>query len=445
ARDHRYVSDPSDGSTYHVWVEDREIAPGNPRSIVFAQKVDKDGVPRWSNNGVAVNAYRFANAVGFATDVEKPDICVNGNGGAWVIWKQYTLNTDGKYAQRYECPMFGLNSSGAFWTAGLLGYTWSENASTCTSPRILSDGAGGGVYGVIRESGPDFKPFVGKFNNFGGAMGEGFIVTSPAVQPGEELHISYDGSSNVFALTRSTGIGQIVVGYLNHTVLPPASDHATIPYTDFDSYDLLHQDYLLSTGSAALFTYAISSAAGEPFNVHVGLYRPGTTVFTAPVTTHTAGSGFSATQPAISPDSTINPATGEQGVLLAWNTYRNTPPVPPHHRVESNRYTLTSGMYPGYTMATEFPVPLILEDGLGVAAHPDIARVFSSTATQAPRAVVVWEGGGETSPCSPPRPTDIRGQFVLYDASAPNAGPQWTTPEMIAPGPGNYHQTRPVV
>ncbi len=37
------------------------------------------------------------------------------------------------------------------------------------------------------------------------------------------------------------------------------------------------------------------------------------------------------------------------------------------------------------------------------------------------------------------------GQYVLYDAGAANPGAQWAGPQSIAPGPGNYHQTRPQV
>jgi hypothetical protein len=143
--------------------------------------------------------------------------------------------------------------------------------------------------------------------------------------------------------------------------------------------------------------------------------------------------------PAIAADSVINTQSWKQGVLVAWDTETHVPGYPATRRVETNRFTFPN------SIRNEFIPHLTLANGLTAPSHPDIARVINTVPQGSPAGVVVWEGGGELGPCSPARPTEIYGQYVIYDRNAPNPGPQWSQAEMIAPGAGNYHQTRPMV
>jgi hypothetical protein len=76
-RDHRFVLDRM-GNTYAVWLEDRPEYGGVP--AVFAQKLDRDGVPKWYNDGVLLSAPGEA--------CEEPDICIDDEEGAFVAWRQ---------------------------------------------------------------------------------------------------------------------------------------------------------------------------------------------------------------------------------------------------------------------------------------------------------------------------------------------------------------------
>jgi hypothetical protein len=190
-----------------------------------------------------------------------------------------------------------------------------------------------------------------------------------------------------------------------------------------------------------ILTYAISPAAGQPSDIFVNTYRIG--LFNAPLMLTNNSASESSSQPAIDVDSLRNAGSSEEGALLVWNTEYSTPGGN-YHRVESNRVTFPNAWpAPG---VPEFGQNLLLDIGLTAPSSPDIARMINfMPGLDEPRGVAVWEGGGEMSPCSPARPTEIYGQHVLYDASVPNAGPQWPQPAMIGPGPGNYHQRTPMV
>ncbi|HOJ05895.1 MAG TPA: hypothetical protein PK916_18005, partial [Bacteroidota bacterium] len=92
AANFRSVSDPSDGSTFVVWDEVRYGfgIPGPPCRIVFIQKFDRYGVPRWSNNGVAVNVFWAPDPWGSLT-AQRADVCIDGAGGARVVWEQEVI------------------------------------------------------------------------------------------------------------------------------------------------------------------------------------------------------------------------------------------------------------------------------------------------------------------------------------------------------------------
>ncbi|HOJ05894.1 MAG TPA: T9SS type A sorting domain-containing protein, partial [Bacteroidota bacterium] len=194
-------------------------------------------------------------------------------------------------------------------------------------------------------------------------------------------------------------------------------------------------------GGAALLAYAIVPPPPQPAiaDVYLGNYQLGALAIN-PITAN--GPDELSSHPAIDVDSIRVQGVAEEGALLVWNTQYQTGTAPIRHRVESNRFRYT-GVPPAGTL--EYPAHLLLDQGLTAPSSPDIARVINPFPNSSPLGVAVWEGGGEMSPCSPPRPTEIYGQFVIYDASLVYGGPQWAQPEMIGPGAGNYHQRGPMV
>jgi hypothetical protein len=437
ARDFRFVADQRDGSTFVVWVENRH--PGIDWSNVFIQKLDKDGVPRWSNNGVVVNNY-YMNLMLLTTDVQLPDVCIDGLGGAWVIWQQNTWSTGID-----ECPMRQVDAQGGLGAPVLGPYTWNNPPNNYYNPRVITDGAGGGVVGVLHDDGLGNRlPRVVKFDNLGVAGANSTIATG-SYNSHVDVRVGFEGNRYIYTMSRASFNGQSVIALTQYDLFLYISTFVPITYSSFGGYDLNHQDYMLNSGSAALCTYSISTGPGLPLNVYLGLYRGGGVINPYPVTSHAIGSGFNSTMPVISPDSIVTAGSSEQGALLAWDTDYLISPNPLYHRIETNRYRYTSGLYPTYTVTPEFATPIVLASGLSAPTNPDIARVINPYPNYGPFGAVVWEGGGESSPCNPSRPTEVYGQYVLYDATAANPGPQWNQPEMIGPGAGNYQQTYPIV
>lgn len=77
---HHKVTVAPDGSTVVVWDEDRAVGQWTQTRKVYIQKFDKDGVPRWSNNGMLLSDP--------GSDATLPDVCDDAAGGAFVAWQE---------------------------------------------------------------------------------------------------------------------------------------------------------------------------------------------------------------------------------------------------------------------------------------------------------------------------------------------------------------------
>jgi hypothetical protein len=85
----RFVTDDA-FSTFVVWDETRDGC----RSV-FVQKFDKDGVPRWKNNGILVSTAGLT--------ARKPDVAADGSGGAAVVWQELNSSTVEAIAAENPC------------------------------------------------------------------------------------------------------------------------------------------------------------------------------------------------------------------------------------------------------------------------------------------------------------------------------------------------------
>ena len=86
----------SDGTMLYAWSDCR-----NGIRDVIIQKVDEDGNNLWGDNGVVV-----VNAHGRQED---PQLVSDGQGGAYVIWKDYRDEPDDG---DFYAPSFGVNQIG---------------------------------------------------------------------------------------------------------------------------------------------------------------------------------------------------------------------------------------------------------------------------------------------------------------------------------------------
>lgn len=113
------------GGAFVVWTDNRGAKP-----LVYAQRVDANGIPLWAPNGVPMT--------NTPNDQLAPAITTDGAGGIIVCWRDYRSGTNNDiYAQR-------LNGAGApVWA--------STGVPVCTvsgeqlAPVITSDGAGGAI------------------------------------------------------------------------------------------------------------------------------------------------------------------------------------------------------------------------------------------------------------------------------------------------------------
>ena len=111
------------GGIIVVWVDER----GGGRAI-YAQRIDRDGIIKWTTNGVAVT-----NPL---TDLyTDPCIVSDDAGGAIIAWADRRNSMDGVYAQRIR------KNGSAAWAAN--GIAVSPNIGVRYSPRMIRDGSGG--------------------------------------------------------------------------------------------------------------------------------------------------------------------------------------------------------------------------------------------------------------------------------------------------------------
>jgi len=142
-----------------------------------------------------------------------------------------------------------------------------------------------------------------------------------------------------------------------------------------------------------------------------------------------------ATQPALCADNSLN--NGRGGMLVAWD-WEHRPSSTQVHDVHSNQLT-----YDGTDWAPAHPsVVTVTSSSTTYSMYPDIALIKDPSGRDDTTAFVVWEDILEQ--CSPSRPKEVVGNWVLYDSISTNRGKQWSTPKMIGPGGGSYTQLRPM-
>lgn len=69
------------GNAFVAWVDYRGWAEERIDEDIFAQKIDRDGNPRWTTNGVAVCADQYRK--------RNPQLALDGAGGVYVAWEVY--------------------------------------------------------------------------------------------------------------------------------------------------------------------------------------------------------------------------------------------------------------------------------------------------------------------------------------------------------------------
>ncbi|MBL0176515.1 MAG: choice-of-anchor D domain-containing protein [Ignavibacteria bacterium] len=126
--DHPAIVGMGGGQAIVVWEDFR----GGATCDIYAQRLDAAGAPMWAANGIPICT---------ATNNQYiPYIARDGQGGVIIVWEdRRNGNINGDiYAQRLDA------NGNALWPAD--GLLISSAANTQTSPVVLNDGSGGGVF-----------------------------------------------------------------------------------------------------------------------------------------------------------------------------------------------------------------------------------------------------------------------------------------------------------
>ncbi|MDX9759152.1 MAG: T9SS type A sorting domain-containing protein [Bacteroidota bacterium] len=133
---YRFVID-SLGSSYAVWIEHR---PGDGGSeSVYAQKLDRDGVPKWFNNGVMVSQP--------GVHCSEPDVCIDGDEGCFVTWLQ-----DGQQIMMAHVDLLGTV------------VVEVPESPPGNGPRLVEDDGGGAILGYNSSAGIELRHYDAQFN-----------------------------------------------------------------------------------------------------------------------------------------------------------------------------------------------------------------------------------------------------------------------------------------
>ncbi|MDH7515829.1 MAG: T9SS type A sorting domain-containing protein [Bacteroidota bacterium] len=426
----RHVNDPEDHSVFVVWDEERD----GVRSV-FAQKLDKDGVPRWENNGVRVS--------GEGETAQNPDVAINRGGGAWVVWEQATgqgtrifyAELDSMGQLKNPPSSIGGGRSGDDKSPRVIDI---DNANCPNlSDRCIIAFLNNGTTG-------DWKRYVA------GDSTSATVILNMAVLSHDSLLLERDYSCGCYLMTWGKDAHDTVRINVAHVRFNGSSWSADTlrdqneksilsSSSEMGGYDLC-ADVFPSGGNAAhhlMIAYSTRNP-GMGMDIFVQRYDPLNMNLSGPgipiyATIHVDDDHFN---PAVTPDSTSFGNGFGGGFLLTWNTGYYPQPGIRRHRVATTRI----GWY-----AVSIPyIPLIfftVSSELPEQTRPDIARPSNWAPGLPLRSFIVWEGGYETSPCTPPRPREIYAQYADYSTY----WPLWQSDEMVSPGGGDYMQVRPTV
>jgi hypothetical protein len=432
---------------HNVFVVWDEVRDPNTTRQVYIQKFDKHGVPRWDLGGVRVSDPAAT------SEAKLADVAVDNNKGAQVVWQQTSGGTeevvyahigyDGILVEDYNIP----NEDAAVQAL----YTSSLTPVIVFTPETPNIGWGAWVAFIGVEATGDHERYIKRIEAGTGMKNAGYGRLTPPVTPSEysDLKIVHHGADGVHLLSRwynrtpGAPVRQINVTTIVENAVPVSKfdqwQDQFFNYTDFTGYDI-DVDVSWPVPHRPLLAVTLHRLGFAGVDLHIVSYNAS---FAG------AGSRFS-DNPWIYPVRSEIPSlptvasdhvdvNGYGGMLLAVDV-EYTDPITSlqRHKVQTAHVELD--------VVDLVRPPNSLMDvaiDLTAASWPDIAYAEPQFAGQEPMSMIVWEGGGETSSCSPPRPTEVYSQYVGYQS--PYDGLYWNEEKMVAPGPGNYHQRRPTI
>ncbi|MFZ1730467.1 MAG: choice-of-anchor D domain-containing protein [Bacteroidota bacterium] len=179
-RSARLVSDGKGGAII-CWSDERDTK-GFFR--IYAQRIDKDGLVRWTVNGNAISPTFNAQL--------KPEIISDGAGGAIIAWTDSRNFDPDIYAQRVD------SSGNLLWASD--GMPVASGSTDQTDPRLTSDGNNGAIVTWIAHTGgnQDGHIYAQRINGSGNRLWSPEINLSFSDQYESAPCIVGDGSGGVY-------------------------------------------------------------------------------------------------------------------------------------------------------------------------------------------------------------------------------------------------------
>ena len=405
-------------NTFVVWQE----AGAGGGTDVYIQKLDVDGVPRWPNSGIKLNTSEAFN----------PDVTVSDSiGGAQAVWQQSSGGADSVYYAK-------LSPTGAI----------AYRASICEGFKPVIDYTDSVYYhtGSTHLEPPNFHAMIAAVKSTGdvdvcwngsGTGWEHEIISS----------IQWDAREVQMCSTLSGGYYLSIIGVSARTkcVVPVCGHNErggdyTVGGTDLYAYfygaDIDRDENSIygnghkngcivvcggATPNTDLVSYHLNADAGNAISAK--------TVLTA------VGADEAARYPSICPDSSLNPMNNDAGILVAWDWEWNSAGNQVHD-VYTNRLSSVAGNW-----VLSDPASIRLLSSNDSAFYPDIARLRGCIGDTT--AFIVFEFEDEI--CSPNRPIEVSGNWVIYDSSSVYRGVKWCGHKQMGPGAGSYTQRHPRV
>ena len=447
---YRWAIDDTSKWAFVAWDEPRTInADGDTVHAVFVQKIDRNGVPRWTNNGVRVD-----NANNTAC---KPDICYDGQGGAYVVWQQ----TDGAggnpyimYCRvRYDgTVMWGPRTPLDINSDPIAGNSHSARIAHAFYDDVNSYQKMGWIV-FLNDDGGNHVRYFCRFLHSSGTM-DITAQSTGSVSPQYDPILVSDRWGGVYLLTH--GAGTIHVEHIggDYNSTPYIGYHdipAYPPDGEFGGYDIA-VDPIWSRQSAldrpvypydALVAYSYATAPPAKSDIWAARFFNDPRMQNArdfdlygyvQLTDNNLGGNPNQGEsryPSI--DCAFQDSTGDYtgDAIVAWDNEITSN----NHQVMTNSaqwdYSLGTHRFTGYRSGWGNTSNLILDEGINRITYPKIAFWDSDAGVNGlAMGQVVWVNGEISCGTAP---SAVVTQLVDYERDSTNAK-QWQPNQVVSPG-----------
>ena len=260
------------GGAIICWADERNA----PTFItVHAQRIDKDGFVRWTENGVAVSPVVNAQ--------QEPEIIADGAGGAIIAWVDTRDGDLDIYAQRID------SSGNVLWTPDGVGV--ARGASHQIEPKLASDGQQGAfiTWSASTAGSQDGHIHAQRISAAGGLLWSPELILSSSDQFETMPCIAADGSDGAYIawVFYNNSAYDVYAQRVNAAGVPLWQSGGVAVATDGGAQD---SPSLVADGTGKVFLAHYDWNSGAVPTLHVAIVNPdGSTTASLHVTSTSGG------------------------------------------------------------------------------------------------------------------------------------------------------------